>query len=228
MSATRASVTDTNGITHAVIVRLTTVRSRAASLLGGVCGTAIGQRTVVDTLPTGPLRIVWVINVQPPRARGTLGGRIGKRGQTRTRHLTSVGTLATGKHAVVRGTSAISKGKRTRVQARSFAPRSVIVRVPEINATGSRGRHGGRGGELAEAHSRRLTSVCLLAACELSLVIGTIAFVIERQRELVGAASVGPGFFIFRVPEISLKVRGGGGTRGRRGELGETVACDYI
>jgi hypothetical protein len=84
------------------------------------------------------------------------------------------------------------------------------VRVPEACAAGSRGRHGGWGGELAEAQAGCLTGVCTLAACELGAVVGTIGFVVEWQWELVGAAGVGPGLFIFRVPEIGLEGRVGG------------------
>jgi hypothetical protein len=109
-------------------------------------------------------------------------------------------------------------------QAGGCVPGGVVVRVPEACAAGSRGRHGGWGGELAEAQAGCLTGVCTLAACELGAVVGTIGFVVEWQWELVGAAGVGPGLFIFWVPEIVSKAELVGG--GRRRELGETEACD--
>eukprot|EP00579_Thalassiosira_antarctica_P001096 CAMPEP_0201865566 /NCGR_PEP_ID=MMETSP0902-20130614/409_1 /ASSEMBLY_ACC=CAM_ASM_000551 /TAXON_ID=420261 /ORGANISM="Thalassiosira antarctica, Strain CCMP982" /LENGTH=131 /DNA_ID=CAMNT_0048390347 /DNA_START=510 /DNA_END=907 /DNA_ORIENTATION=+ len=109
-------------------------------------------------------------------------------------------------------------------QAGGCVPGGVVVRVPEACAAGSRGRHGGWGGELAEAQAGCLTGVCTLAACELGAELGRSALLLNGNGSLLEQPASDQGFSYFGYQKLVSKAELVGG--GRRRELGETEACD--
>jgi hypothetical protein len=196
---------------------LARVSSLAACEHRVVDGTAVGNRTFIDTNSIGPvLIVVRVPNIKSIGSCGT--GRWGRwKGlKTVTGRLARVSSLAACEHSVVDGTAI---GNRTFVDTNSIGPVLIVVSVPNIKSIGSGGT--GRWGRWKglKTGTGRLARVSSLAACEHSVVGGTA----DGERTIVDTCGIGPVLIVVWIPNV--KSITSGGTAGRwASQLGEAKA----